>query len=159
MGMTQHDNPLDDKALGSAQHVEQLADALSQAANALHARIMRAIRQRPAGVPPALPRLALSAEQARALFDNEVALRQQANRLYSDAAGYVLAGLKASQRSVMDVADDATRKIGKIDALKDLIGIGNDLLALASAVAAGQLENTVSALKTLKHGVDSLGRV
>lgn len=157
--MTQQDNTLEDKALGSAQQVEQLADALSQAANALHARIMRAIRQRPAGTPPALPRLALSTDQARALFDNEVALRQQANRLYTDAAGYVLSGLEASQRSVMDVADDATRKIGKIDALKDLIGIGNDLLALASAVVAGQPGETVTALKKLKRGDDSLGRV
>lgn len=109
--MTPQDNPLKDKALASARQVEQLADSLSQAANALHARIMRAIRQRPAGESPSLPSgLALSADQARALFDNEVALRQLANRLYTDAAGCALAGLEASQRSVLDAADGAAKK-------------------------------------------------
>jgi hypothetical protein len=156
--MTQQDNPLKDNALASAQQVEQLADSLSQAANALHARIMRAIRQRPAGKafsPPS--RLAISADEARALFDDEVALRQLANRLYADAAGCALAGLEASQRSVLDAADGATKKIGKIDTLKDLINIGNDLLALAGAVVgAGQPEQIVAALEKLKRDTGSL---
>ena len=155
--MPQQDNPLKDQALASAQQVEQLADSLSQAANALHARIMRAIRQRLAGAAPSVPsRLAISADEARALFGNEVALRQLANRLYSDAAGYALTGLEESQRSVLDAADDATKKIGKIDALKDLIGIGNDLLALAGAVVGGKPEQIISALKRLKRDAGSL---
>lgn len=156
--MTHQDNPLKDRALASAQQVEQLADSLSQAANALHARIMRAIRQRPAGkAPPLPPRLAISADEARALFDNEVALRQLANRLYADAAGCALAGLEASQRSVLDAADGATKKIGKIGALKDLINIGNDLLALAGAVAGGgKPEQIVAALERLNRDTGSL---
>ena len=158
--MTPQDNPLQDQALASAQQVEQLADSLSQAANALHARIMRAIRQRLAGAAPSVPsRLAISADEARALFGNEVALRQLANRLYADAAGYALAGLEVSQRSVLDAADGATKKIGKIDALKDLINIGNDLLALAGAlVGAGKPEQIVAALERLKRDTGSLVR-
>ena len=62
--------------------LETLADSLSASADALHARLMRAIRQKMPGTSePAISRAA-----AQALFANEVTLRQHALGLYLEAA-------------------------------------------------------------------------
>jgi hypothetical protein len=77
-------------AMANAAQVEELADHLSQLADAMHARIMRAIRKQGSGgsvaspvegAAPAKPELLLSRTEAQAMFDLEVALRQNANSL------------------------------------------------------------------------------
>ena len=80
-------------ALSSAMRVEQLADSLSQAAVTLHGAVMRAIRKR-----ASQGENGISHSQAQAVFALEVALRQQANQLYADAAGHTVAGLETAQR-------------------------------------------------------------
>jgi hypothetical protein len=145
-----------DKALANAAQVEQLADSLSITADALHARVMRAIKKRPTGdAPPATPEPAISQAEAQTLFEQEVALRQQANSLYMDAARYAVAPLDTSQRSVIELVYVARQEIGKIDTVKDLIGIGASLLSLATAVITGKPDAMLSALKKLR---DHAGR-
>lgn len=140
-----------DPALASASHVEQLADSLSDAADALHARVMRAIRKRPlGGAAPAGLELVLSQAEAQTMFDAEVSLRQRANELYIDAGGYALPGLEESQRSLMDMADTAKLKIARINTLRDLIGIGTDLLTLAGAVAARKPDRVATAIGQMR---------
>ncbi|MFM9436332.1 hypothetical protein ACFDR9_003416 [Janthinobacterium sp. CG_23.3] len=136
-----------DPALASASQVEQLADSLSDAADALHTRVMRAIRKRPLGgaAPPGLE-LVLSQAEAQTMFDAEVSLRQRANELYIDAGGYALQGLDTSQHSLMELTDTAKQKIARINNLKDLIAIGSDLLTLAGAVIAGKPDRVAKAL-------------
>ncbi len=145
-----------DPALASARQVEQLADSLSDAADALHARVMRAIRKRPlGGAAPAGLELVLSQAEAQTMFDAEVSLRQRANELYIDAGGYALQGLDASQHSLMELTDTARQKIARINSLKDLITIGTDLLTLAGAVIAGKPERVAKALgKMHEHFTD-----
>ena len=82
-------------ALSSAMRVEQLADSLSQAAVTLHGAVMRAIRKRASQGANGI-----SHGQAQAVFALEVALRQQANQLYADAAGHTVAGLETAQRQL-----------------------------------------------------------
>lgn len=137
----------EDKALANAAQVEQLADSLSITADALHARVMRAIKKRPAGDAP---EPAISQTEAQTLFEQEVALRQQANSLYMDAAGYAVAPLASSQRSVIELVYTARQEIGKIDTVKDLIDIGANLLSLATAVIAGKPDAMLNALKKLR---------
>lgn len=146
------------RALAGAEQVEQLADRLSEAADALHARVMRALRQQAAR--PLRPErgLLISHGEAQTLFDDEVALRQHANRLYMDAASHAIAGLDASQQSVLELAEAARQAIGKIDTLRDLVDIGIKLLALAGAAASGKPERVADALGKLAEQLRAVSR-
>jgi uncharacterized protein YgfB (UPF0149 family) len=130
------------------QDLEALADSLSASADELHERIMRAIRQ--------TQRLegngaqGLSHGAAQALFENEVALRQQANSLYVDAATHSLEGMGVTQQELLRLAAEARQAIRRIDRVKELAGISADLLAVAAAIAAARPEHLAKALESLK---------
>jgi hypothetical protein len=128
--------------------LEALADSLSASADALHERIMRAIRQtqRLEGNGPE----GLSHGAAQALFENEVALRQQANSLYVDAATHSLEGMGVTQQELLRLAADARQAIGRIERVKELAGISADLLAVAAAIAAARPEHLAKPLESLK---------
>ncbi|MTV40883.1 hypothetical protein [Duganella radicis] len=130
---------------------EALADHLSACADALHARLMRALRQpAPGGAP------AVSQEVAQALFDDEVTLRQRANGLYLDAARLAASGLAPQQQALLDLTARARQKIDKIDRIKDLVDLAAELLSLGAAVATGKPDKLVQPLEKLKHHLDAL---
>ena len=132
--------------------LEALADSLSASADALHARLMRAIRQS----APEINQPAISHAAAQALFDNEVILRQRANGLYLEAATLAAAGLGGMQQQLLNLALQAQEKIRKIDKIKDLIALTGELLSLAAAVASGAPEKLVAPYEKLKARVESL---
>ena len=143
--------------------IEALADSLSASADALHARLMRAIRQRPAATDATAPtdlgqqaEPAITQAAAQALFENEVILRQRANGLYLEAATLAAAGLGGLQQQLLDVAAQAQEKIRKIDRIKDLIALTGELLSLAAAVASGAPERLVAPYEKLKVRVEGL---
>ncbi|MPQ56617.1 hypothetical protein [Duganella sp. FT27W] len=132
--------------------LETLADSLSASADALHARLMRAIRQKMPGTSePAISRAA-----AQALFANEVTLRQHALGLYLEAASLAAAGLGGLQKQLLDVTAQAQEKIRKIDQIKDLIALTGELLSLAAAVPTGAPEKLVAPYEKLKARVESM---
>jgi hypothetical protein len=142
----------------TTQHdIEALADSLSASADALHARLLRAIRQRPdtmvAG-QPAEPVVTQAAAQA--LFENEVILRQRANSLYLEAATLAAGGLAGMQQQLLDVTARAQEKIRQIDRIKDLIALTGELLSLAAAVATGAPERVIAPYEKLKQRVEAL---
>lgn len=142
----------------TTQHdIEALADSLSASADALHARLLRAIRQRPdtmvAG-QPAEPVVTQAAAQA--LFENEVILRQRANGLYLEAATLAAGGLAGMQQQLLDVTARAQEKIRQIDRIKDLIALTGELLSLAAAVATGAPERVIAPYEKLKQRVEAL---
>jgi hypothetical protein len=130
--------------------LEALADSLSTCADELHARLMRALRhQQP--MEKVLPQ-----GTAQAMFENEVALRQQANNLYVDAAAISLRGMGATQQELLELAAQARRRIREINLTKDLVGLSADLLGMAAAVATMHPERLLSAVQNLKARVASL---
>ena len=133
--------------------IEALADSLSACADALHARLMRAIRK-PSPDSQTLPGISQGAAQA--LFENEVTLRQRANSLYLDAAVLAVSGLGGRQQQILDLTARAQEKIQKIDRLKDLVDLAAELLSLGAAVATGKPEQILSPLEKLKHHIDAL---
>jgi hypothetical protein len=137
--------------------IEALADSLSASADALHARLLRAIRQRPdtmvAG-QPAEPVVTQAAAQA--LFENEVILRQRANGLYLEAATLAAGGLAGMQQQLRDVTARAQEKIRQIDRIKDLVALTGELLSLAAAVATGAPERVIAPYEKLKQRVEAL---
>jgi len=134
------------------QDLETLADSLSASADELHQRIMRGIRQQQRlegshikGGPAPLTQGA-----AQALFENEVALRQQANSLYADAASHSLEGMGTTLPELLRLSDQARVAIRHIERVKELAGISADLLAVAAAIAAARPEHLVAPLESLK---------
>ena len=134
--------------------IEALADSLSACADALHARLMRAIRRPPPGQPPNLPGISQGAAQA--LFENEVTLRQRANSLYLDAAVLAASGLGGHQQQMLALTALAQEKIDKIDRLKDLVDLAAGLLSLGAAVATGKPEQILKPLENLKHQIEAM---
>jgi hypothetical protein len=133
--------------------IEALADSLSASADALHKRLMRAIRRAP-GQAPDLPGISQGAAQA--LFENEVALRQRANSLYLDAAVLAASGLGGHQQKLLELTARAQEKIDRIDRLKDLVDLAAELLMLGAAVATGKPEQILKPLENLKHHIEAL---
>ena len=83
----------------SPADIEALADSLSDAANALHKRIMAAIRKNASTAGAAI-----SHAEAQELFEQEIALRQQANSLYADVTGFAARGAALPVRELLDLA-------------------------------------------------------
>lgn len=135
------------------QDLETLADSLSASADELHQRIMRGIRQQQRlegshgkdGPGP------LTQGTAQALFENEVALRQQANSLYADAAGHSLEGMGVTLPELLRLADQASVAIRHIERVKELAGISADLLAVAAAIASARPEHLSAPLQSLRQ--------
>lgn len=128
--------------------IEALADQFSACADALHQRLMRAIRQR--GVAPAGHPDELSNKGAEALFDLEVTLRQRANSLYLDAAELAGRGLAGQQQQLRELMEQARQRIDQIAHLKDMIDISAELLALGAALASGKPERLLAPLEKLR---------
>jgi hypothetical protein len=134
--------------------IEALADSLSANADALHRRLMRAIRRPAPGQSPDLPGISQGAAQA--LFENEVTLRQRANGLYLEAAVLAASGLGGHQLQILELTKRAQQKIDQIDRLKDLVDLAAELLALGAAVATGKPDQILKPLENLKHHIEAL---
>jgi len=129
-----------------------LADSLSASADELHQRIMRGIRkqQRLEGTHLNGGPAPLTQGAAQALFENEVALRQQANSLYADAAAHSLEGMGTTLPELLRLSEQARVAIRHIERVKELAGISADLLAVAAAIAAARPEHLAAPLASLK---------
>lgn len=136
------------KEVLAAADIETLADSISACADALHARIMKAIRAHPPGGAPEGAGITHGAAQA--LFDQEVELRQHANRLYVQAARLAAAGLGTARQDLLDLAAVARRRIRQADLVKDLAGVAAGVLGLAAAIAAGKPEKLPAAIRDLR---------
>ncbi|WP_432383134.1 hypothetical protein [Duganella sp. P38] len=132
--------------------LEALADTLSACADALHRRLMRALRRpAPGGALPGL-----SHGVAQALFENELALRQRANTLYLDAAVLAAGGLQAPQQQLTELSARAARIIARLDRVKDLADLAGELIASGAALVTGKPEHILPALEKLKHRIEDL---
>ena len=137
-----------DSALSSPDKIIELADHLSACADGLHERVMQEIRSY--GGAPVPERVQVS---ARALFEDEVLLRQRANGLYADAAALIVKGLGKQQAQLVKLTADAAERIRKIGVIGETTGLVGGLLALAGAALSGQPALILAAVdKIEKHG-------
>ncbi|WEF35405.1 hypothetical protein [Pseudoduganella chitinolytica] len=145
-------------ATATPADIEALADSLSASANALHERIMRAIRRNGEqdGTDAGGADVGgIAHADAQALFEQEVALRQQANSLYVDSARLATAGLVVPSAQLLDVATRARETIRRIDRAKDIAGIVAALLGLTAAVLTAKGKEAAAALEDLKDNLDA----
>ena len=135
-------------ALSSTDKIVELADHLSACADQIHERVMKEIRSYGGKAVPEQVQA-----HARALFDDEVLLRQRANGLYAEAATYVVKDLGKQQAHLVKLTLDAAEKIRKIGVIGEVTGLVGGLLALAGAAATGQPVAILAAIdKIEKHG-------
>jgi hypothetical protein len=128
-----------DHALSSPQEIEALAVQLTAAADAIHDRALHDKSGDPAAV--------------RALFDEELILRQYANAMLADAAAHVVAGLAASQGALLALTGDAAARMRQIGRIADGLTLAARITALAGAAATGNPAAIVKAGESLYHHV------
>ena len=140
--------PAAGSALSSADKIIELADHLSACADQIHERVMQEIRSYGGKPVPETVQ-----DYARALFEDEVLLRQRANGLHADAAALIVKGLGKQQAQLVKLTVDAAEKIRKIGVIGEATGLVGSLLALAGAAATGQPVAILAAIdKVQKHG-------
>ena len=135
-------------ALANQKQIEDIANSLTECANSIHERLMKAITDRE-----------VNQDQARAIFDDEATLRQRANALYIDAAKCVAINLTISQESLTDVVSGAKDKIKKIRQISTFLDLIADLLALAIAAYSAKPNLIIAAFKEVKNDVDAIAEI
>lgn len=130
---------------------EALADNLSQCADAIHERVVKAIQAYAGSEVPASEQAAL-----RTLWDQELVLRQRANGLYAEAAASAIATLGEHRSQLGLVTGKALEKIRTIARVGDAVGLVAALAALAGAAALGQPGPILLALGKLRTQVTAI---
>jgi hypothetical protein len=140
--------PAHASGLSTPAEIEALADQLTACADALHKRIVKAVKEHNGKPVPEADQAA-----ARALFDDELVLRQRANGLYADAATLVVKTLGKSQAHVLQLTADAAEKIRKIGYIGQVTGMVASLLGLAAAAGTGEPTIILGALEKLRLSI------
>ncbi|HYE38588.1 MAG TPA: hypothetical protein VEB23_01570 [Ramlibacter sp.] len=130
---------------------EVLADNLSQCADAIHERVVKAIKAYEGRDVPAAEQAAL-----RTLWDQELVLRQRANGLYADVAADAIATLGEHRDQLGRVTGKALEKIKTITKVGDAVGLVAALATLAGAAALGQPAPIIAALAKLRTQVTAM---
>lgn len=134
-------------ALSNQKQVEDFADIISECADSIHVRLMKAIKNKE-----------IDQYAAQLIFQDEVTLRQRANSLYIDAVNCIVDGLSQSQKSIMELIDTAKDKIRTIKKIAGFMDFIADLLVLAAAAYAAKPAPILAALKEIKKDVEILNK-
>ena len=139
--------------LATPTQIAELADQLSACADQIHERVMRDIRADNDAGQPVPDKVQAS---ARALFEDEVLLRQRANSLYADAATFIIKALGKPQAQLVGLTADAAEKIRRIGVTGEVTGLVAGLVGLAGAAASGQAVPVLVALDKVRKQVKAI---
>jgi hypothetical protein len=126
-------------ALKTPKEVEELADGLTESADALHKQLLKQIRKG-----------SVNQAQAQMMFQDEAILRQKANGLYIDAVNCVVADLPTAQGKLVDLVAAANAKLKKMNDVEKIIDLVADLLVLAAAAYAAKPGPLLAALEEVR---------
>lgn len=135
-------------ALANQKQVEEIADKLSECADSIHIRLMKAIKNKE-----------IDQYTAQLIFQDEATLRQRANSLYIDASNCVVEGLSASQKSMVGLIDTAKDKIKTIKKIAGFMDFIADILVLVAAAYAAKPEPILAALEEVRKDVEDLNKM
>ncbi|KQC07760.1 MAG: hypothetical protein APR62_06060 [Smithella sp. SDB] len=134
-------------ALANQKQVEDFADIISECADSIHVRLMKAIKNKE-----------IDQYTAQLIFQDEAMLRQRANSLYIDAVNCIVDGLSQSQKSITELIDTAKGKIKTIKKIAGFIDFIADLLVLAAAAYAAKTAPILAALEEIRKDVEALNK-
>ncbi|HEY5799769.1 MAG TPA: hypothetical protein VIT92_06095 [Burkholderiaceae bacterium] len=126
-------------ALATPADVTAAADSLTAAADVLRKRLQKE-----------LARGLLTHEEAQRWNEQEALLRQNANALYLDAAGLVLADVPLAQERLLSVIDYGTQRIARLEKFTVILAIATDLALIAGAIALRKVTPLLASVKKLK---------
>jgi hypothetical protein len=125
--------------LGNAAAVQQAADLLGAAADALRDRRRKDFE---AGL--------VSADEAFRSVSEETTLREQSTKLFVRANTFVLKASQGDQSELESAISQANAAIARIAKFRDALKILAGLIALAGAIVSGQPKAIVGAIAGLK---------
>lgn len=131
-------------ALSQKSDLEQIADQLTQSADAMNE-----------GVKVGISNNTCTQEKAYAILHDEQALRSRANAIYMDATQCVVSGLKVEQDDLIKTIQEANDTLRKMDELNKFLSISADMIAIASAIYAAQPAIILAAVNALKGDIGS----
>jgi len=126
-------------ALDKPEDIEALADGLSDMADAMHKRLLKAIKS-----------AEIEQAEVQTQFQREALLRQKANSLYADCAGAVVEGLPLTQSELLKVVQAAQDRLQSIEDLRKGMEIFGDILVLRASVMAGKPGPILAAVKEIQ---------
>ncbi len=132
-------------ALENAKEIEELADFLTQCADCVHERLIKAVAAKE-----------VNRVEAYAIFADEIGLRQRADSLYLEAAKCIVRGLEIAQKELIGVVGTANEAIRNIERTRAFIDLVADVLTLAAAACAAKPGPILAALEEVKKDIDSL---
>jgi hypothetical protein len=133
--------------LSNVPEIEALADKLKECADEIHVRIVRQIKENNG------PLTEVEQHAARALFDEELLLRQRADGLYADAALYVVKALGEQQKHIIGLTAAAAETIRKIGLIGNVLGLAGSLVQLGGAVMSHQVMLILPALNKVRKQI------
>lgn len=138
--------------------IEALANNLSAMADALHERIMRAVRQHGHGKIPPGDDLehGITQKAAQELFEQEVLLRQCANRLYVQSAILAAANVDTVRHDLLVVTAVAQEQLRHVAKVQALVALTADLVTLAGTLAAGKPDQWPGAVREVRARLNAL---
>jgi hypothetical protein len=132
-------------ALAHQKQFEALADRITECADSIHDRLMKAIKNKE-----------IEQDIAQSIFQDEAILRQRADSLYIDAAYGVVDDVLEAQVRIIDVIGTAKEKIKTINEIANLVDLVADLLVLTAATYAAKSDSILAALKEVQDDIDAL---
>lgn len=132
------------EALSSVSDLEQIADQLSQSADAMNE-----------GIKAGIANGTITRERAYSMLHDEQALRSRANAIYFDAAQCVVRDLNLAQGELVKVIQDANETMKTMHDWNEFLSISADILALASGIYAARPAYIFTAFNALRTEVTS----
>jgi hypothetical protein len=126
-------------ALKTQKDVEELADSLTESADAIHKQLLKEIKKG-----------SVDLAQAQLIFHDEAVMRQKANGLYIDAANCVIKNLSEAQDDLVGLIAAANKRLKKFENIEKFIDLIADLLVLAAAAYAAKPGPMLAALKEVR---------
>ena len=135
-------------ALETADQILQMADQLTASADAIHRRLLTAIKNKE-----------ISAADADQTLQDETILRKRADAMFIDAAVHVVNGLALAQQELVDTINKGNEKLKDIKKVNAFLDFVADMLALAAAIYSAKPKTILAAFKEVKADIDAFGKL
>lgn len=126
-------------ALSTAAEIEELADKLTVAADAMYASIISAAKQK-----------SISHEDAQNALEKSLLLRQKATGLYTNAISKILSTVKTPQEELITVLDQAKEVIETMDDIEKCLAITALLIELAANTTKLDAKGIIASVQKIK---------
>lgn len=128
--------------LSKQNDIQEIADLLSETADAMHEGAMAGIKAR-----------IISQEEAMDIAEQEQALRSQANSIYLAAAKLIVSDLDAAQSDLVEAINHAKGPLKRMEDINKFLSISADMISLAGAILESKPNEIIASLKSIRNSL------